>query len=96
MSDTLQVVAIIIAKPGQAAAVQAAFEPAVAASRNEAGCRRYDLFVDNNNPDRLIMIEEWTSKAALDLHMTMPHFKAIGAQIGALIEVDVIEMTQLA
>ena len=82
MSDTLKVVAIIIAKPGQADVVKAACAPLVEASRNEAGCLHYELVADNNNPHRFIMLEEWTSKAALELHTTMTHYKAFGAIVG--------------
>jgi len=96
MSETLQVVAIIQVKPGQRSAVQAAFAPAIVASRAEPGCVRYDLFADSSNPQRLVMVEEWASKAALELHMSTLHFKEFVSQAGALIDLDIIELTPLA
>jgi quinol monooxygenase YgiN len=95
MSETLQVVAIINVKPGHRAAVQAAFAPAIVASRAEPGCLRYELFADSTNAERLVMVEEWASKAALELHTSSAHFKELVRLAGALIDLDIIELTPL-
>lgn len=95
MSATLIVVAPIIAKAGHADTVKTVFGPLIEASRKEAGCLRYEFHVDNNNPHRFLMIEEWTDKAALELHKTTPHFQALGQQLAGLIEVEIIELSKL-
>ncbi len=40
---------------------------------------------DQGDTNRLVFVEHWTSKAALDEHMTTPHFHAFVASIGDLL-----------
>ncbi|WP_158657016.1 putative quinol monooxygenase [Helicobacter aurati] len=48
-------------------------------SRQECGCRFYDLMVKDDNKEILCFLEEWQDKEALDLHMKTEHFiKAMG------------------
>ncbi len=43
-------------------------------SRLDEGCKGYDLYQSTTNPSILMFCESWESQAALDKHMTMPHF----------------------
>ncbi len=76
MSEQVDVIAHIHAKPGQEDAVRAVLESYVAPTRLEEGCLRYDLFVDVSDPTKFTFVEEWTSMAALEKHSQSPHITA--------------------
>lgn len=95
MSQLLTVVATITAKPGAEAAVRQALERVVPPSRAEAGCRRYELHVDNAAPATFVMLEEWVSAAALAEHEATPHFGALVAAIGGQADIRVDKLTKL-
>lgn len=49
-------------------------------SRREPGCLSHQVSVDAENPLRLMFIEEWEDRAALDLHLTQDgtrHFVSV-------------------
>jgi len=72
MSEVV-VVAIAKSKEGQADAARALMSEVAAESRKEEGCIAYDLHVDKNDADRIVLLERWESQDALDHHFTMPH-----------------------
>jgi len=39
-----------------------------AQSRKETGCASYEVLQDASNPEIFLLVEEWTSVAALDAH----------------------------
>ena len=43
-------------------------------SVHEAGCERYDFFQSPDDSSKLVFVEEWTTKADLDLHFQQPWF----------------------
>jgi quinol monooxygenase YgiN len=96
VTQSLIVVATIIAKPGAEAAVRQALEQVVPPSRAEAGCRRYELHVDNAAPEKFVMLEEWTGAAALAEHEATAHFGALVAAIGGKAEIRVDKLTKVA
>lgn len=49
----------------------------VAATINEEGCIKYEMYQDQKKPDILIMIEEWETMEHLKSHMASEHFKNI-------------------
>lgn len=53
-------------------------------SVKEPGCDRYDFFQSPDDPTKLVFVEEWTSKAALDLHFEQDAFKQFFASMGEL------------
>ncbi len=69
----VDVIAHIHALPGKESALRAVLESFVAPTRLEAGCLRYDLFVDADMPTKFTFIEEWTSLEALDKHSNSAH-----------------------
>ena len=69
--SSLQVVATLPTN-GDAAA-GAALKTLAAASREEEGCLRYDVFESASAPGVFVTIEEWRSQEDLDTHMTTPH-----------------------
>ncbi len=43
-------------------------------SVTEPGCERYDFFQNPFEGTRMVFVEEWTSKAHLDIHFQQPAF----------------------
>lgn len=42
-------------------------------TRSEAGCLRYDLLLDAENPKKFVFIEEYTDARAFEVHRNMPY-----------------------
>ncbi len=84
MSDMVHVIAVITAKPGQRADVLKAFNANVPAVHAEDGCIEYGAAVDVPDAgafqtpygeDTFVVIEKWSSTAALMAHAVAPHMK---------------------
>ncbi|WP_157949935.1 putative quinol monooxygenase [Vallitalea okinawensis] len=43
----------------------------------QSGCIRYDAYLDENDPNVMIMVEEWESKEALNNHTTSEYYHKI-------------------
>lgn len=50
-------------------------------SRAEDGNISFDVFVDPDHPDTLLLFESWKSQDALDAHMKEPHLQAVGSAL---------------
>ena len=48
----------------------------------DAGCLKYELCRDVNDPSRFIMLEEWEDQKALDIHMKADHFVQLVPKLG--------------
>ena len=44
------------------------------------------LHVDTNKAGKLVFIESWTDKPALDAHMQTAHFKTLAGQLEELVD----------
>jgi quinol monooxygenase YgiN len=78
MSEELSVVVLIEVLPGKREEQIKAFkkvEPLVLA---EDGCLQYEMKADQDNENRFIMIERWSSAAALAAHAVSPHMLEAG------------------
>jgi quinol monooxygenase YgiN len=75
-------------KPGQAARVQTILQGMVVATRQEPGCRRYDLFrapgADSNGA--FFLVENYADEAAIQAHRDTAHYKEYRANIMELLE----------
>jgi len=71
------VIAEIVAKPGSEKALRDLLVPFAKLSRKEPGCQAYVLMEMLAEPGRFLTYERWTNEAALKVHMTTPHIKAI-------------------
>ena len=69
----INVVAILVAKPGSETIVWEALQGLVEPTRAEPGCVSYDLYMSKVDPLTFITIELWDNEAALDAHMKTPH-----------------------
>lgn len=53
-------------QPGGGPQFIAGFAPIIEKVRKEPGCQQYELFVAQESPDTLVMLERWESQAALE------------------------------
>jgi quinol monooxygenase YgiN len=52
---------------------------------NEPGCRQFDVTLDREQPNRVVLYEVYDDEAAFDAHVETPHLAAFRAGIGSLI-----------
>lgn len=57
-------------------------------TRQEAGCHRYTLFQNRQDPTDFTFVEEWGSAAAIDAHMQTSHIQAAFAQAQGLLAAE--------
>ena len=53
---------------------------------DEPGCRRFDVLVDAESPNRIVLYEIYESPAAFDQHMATAHYKTFAAAVDDLLE----------
>jgi quinol monooxygenase YgiN len=75
---SIVVVATIYPQPEHRDAVIAAFRDAVPAVHREPGCALYAL---HEGPDRLVMIEQWESRQALEIHSKGDALRALNPRL---------------
>ena len=99
----IHVLAIITAKPGKRGEVLAAFQSIVPTVRKEEGCIEYGAAVDAEGmgavqtrlgPDTYVVVEKWTSAAALAAHSTAPHMAEFRTKTKDLLASRVIHVLQ--
>ncbi len=83
MTQTLSIVARILAAPGAADALEREMKLLVADTRVEAGCLRYDLHRGTEDPDLFVFVEEWESAPLWQAHMEGEAIRAFNERIGA-------------
>jgi quinol monooxygenase YgiN len=81
----ITVVALVRAKPGEAARVRSALEKLVVPTHAEAGNAVYVLNADADDPNLFIFFENWESRAAFDLHLQAPHMQGFASEAGDLL-----------
>ena len=66
-------------KPGRRQEFLDALEAAgiQAAVQGEAGCLRYDYFLPVKEPDQVLLVEQWESREAQQVHLTQPHMDRV-------------------
>ncbi len=79
------VIAHLKAHAGKGDEVVALAAPLIEATRKEEGCISYDLYRKAAEPDTLVFVETWKSRAALDAHFAEPHLKAFQAAMADLL-----------
>jgi quinol monooxygenase YgiN len=78
--EVIHVMARLVFKPEFATQARDILAKVVVASRQETGCRLYQLYQQADAPHVFQTVEQWTDQAAADGHMKTPH---IGAAIAA-------------
>jgi quinol monooxygenase YgiN len=77
--------AIITAKPGSAAEVEAALSELAKITQAEDGCILYSLNRGLQDPNVFVTVEKWESPDALTAHLGSAHIAAAMARTGDLL-----------
>jgi quinol monooxygenase YgiN len=74
-------------KQGSEARVESILREMVVHTRNEPGCRRYDLYrsAPASAEHTFALIEQYADQAAIQAHRETPHYKAYRASIMELL-----------
>ncbi len=89
----IYVIAELSIKPGSAEKAAAEARKAVAETNKEDGCIFYQMHLNVSDPTKLVVVERWESREALDAHLLTPHLKAwraAGADFVTARKVEVI------
>lgn len=74
-SSTVRVIATVIARDGKANQLASVLRSLIKPTHEELGCKRYELWQNEANPNEFRFVEEWESPEALDAHFGTPHIK---------------------
>jgi quinol monooxygenase YgiN len=84
MSEVV-VVAIVSAAAGKGAEAEALIAGTlIPPTHAEDGCITFALHRDLADPDRLVLVERWSSREALDRHLAADHLAAFRAAVASL------------
>ena len=92
------IIGTVTARPETRAELHALLTAQVTPTRAEPGCINYDFHVDAADPCIFVFYENWTSRAALDTHLAMPHLQPLFSQLDRLlaVAVDIRPLTMLS
>jgi quinol monooxygenase YgiN len=65
----IRLVVTFTAQPGKAQDFADAFKSQQEITHGEKGCEQYQLFRALDDPDKLVLLERWTTSEDLDAHM---------------------------
>jgi quinol monooxygenase YgiN len=96
----IYVVAELRLKPGMVEKAVAGAREVVAGTVKEDGCLAYDFHLSVTDPDRLVAVERWRSREALERHNQTPHllaWRAVVSEVAADRKIHVIspEMVEI-
>ena len=84
MSEVV-VVAVLTAAEGQGPEVEALIaDSLIPSTHDEAGCITFALHRDLSDPHRLVLVERWAGRKALDEHLNSDHLAAFRAAVASL------------
>lgn len=75
-------------KAGKEKDFEAAFKPAIAATKKEPGCVAYELNRDPDHPDVYVMYEKFKSVAAIQSHIDAKYTQTLLSTVGPMTEGD--------
>lgn len=81
MSEVV-VVVLSRAKPGRTVEGLAAYSDLAAQTHQEEGCITFALHRDPSDAERIVLVERWASREALDAHLTTDHIARFRAESG--------------
>lgn len=73
----IEILAVFKAKPGKEEQLRKATLDVVEPTRREAGCIRFDVSEDLENPGAFFIRESWDSEAALSAHFKQPYLERL-------------------
>jgi quinol monooxygenase YgiN len=83
------------AKGDQAAELEAVLRSAVGPSHADGHCLRYAVHRSSQDHNVYLLIERWTSQAALDRHLAQPFLREMLAKAGELAEPATVEAFEM-
>lgn len=83
--STVHIVARITAKSDAVTQLRAVLEALLTPTRQEAGCHRYLLLQNQQDPTDFTFVEEWADDAAIDQHLRSAHLQRAFAQAAGLL-----------
>lgn len=86
MSTAFNVIATLIAKPGQQATLETLLRELLEPTRIEAGCQQYELHQDLQHPETFYMLERWSDDAALADHDQSAHIQNFRTKAADVLE----------
>ncbi|MER2528628.1 MAG: putative quinol monooxygenase [Candidatus Competibacter denitrificans] len=86
--SSVHIVARFIAKPDTIKQLQTVLEALPVPTRQEAGCRRYLLLQNQQNPADFTFVEEWADEAAFNQHVQSTHLKQAVAEMNGLLAIE--------
>ena len=78
------VLAEVRLRPGTPADALRISREHVERSRVEPGCIRHDVLIDPTEPDRMMFVECWADRAALDAHFAVPESIEFARALGEM------------
>ena len=61
-------------------------ENAAASTRDEPGCRQFDVCHNPDHPSYVFLHEVYDDRVSFDAHLSMPHFKSFDAATTGMIQ----------
>jgi quinol monooxygenase YgiN len=74
----------VVVRDGELARALALSQQHVARSREEPGCIAHAVHTDTENPLRLVFVEQWADRPALDEHFKVPASRAFVKALSVL------------
>jgi quinol monooxygenase YgiN len=65
---SIRLIVTITAAPGKGSELAQLYEGYCREVMKEPGCEQFEVFQSVVNPDKLVLLERWIDKAALDVH----------------------------
>ena len=92
------IIGTVTARPETREELATLLKAQVPPTRAEEGCINYDFHVDAADPCVFVFYENWTSRAALDAHLAMPHLQPLFSQLDRLLAqpVEIRPLTMLS
>ena len=85
-SETLHVVATLVAQSDKIDTVRKALTDLIAPTHKEPGCLVYELYQNQQNPQKFVFVEEYVDEAAFDAHLATPHVQEALAVADSILE----------
>ncbi len=88
-NEQIYLTATFVVKAAKIEEAKKLLQELVVGSNQEEGCLYYQLFQDNAQPQKFVIIEHWLSKTALDLHATSKHLLELRPLLQPLLEAPI-------
>ena len=82
----VRIIAHGLALPDRRVELWTLLQSFIADAREASGCLRYELWLNEHDPCRFAIIEEWESESALQAHLASPEVRAMGYRLGDMVE----------